>query len=287
MDLDVPPARRLPKGLSPSSMDLYHQCPKRFEIQKINGGYEPSGRDALLGTLVHRALELLMQLPPEERDLDRARACASQAWPETVEHADFLLLDMNEEQAKVFKRDAWWSIRGYFEIENPAEVSVAATEKFVNCKVNGVNLRGIIDRVDRTQSGLVISDYKSGKVPDPKYRGPKLEQLNFYAVMIEATWGTRPNKGKLIFTTHAEVIETKFTDKSCGDLVDKTTQTWEDITLDFNGRGFKTKTGPLCAWCPALSTCPNGMADVTLRMKKGRVRTDAPGYAVIKAMQAS
>ena len=104
--------RRLPTGISPSSMDLYHQCPRRFEIQKIDGGREPAGRAALMGTLVHRALELLMQMPAEERTLDAARSCSTAAWPETLAEQDFADLGLTEEEVLQFKKDVWWSVQG-------------------------------------------------------------------------------------------------------------------------------------------------------------------------------
>ncbi len=273
--------RRLPSGLSPSSMDLYHQCPKRFEIQKIDGGYDPSGRDALLGTFVHRALELLMQMPAGERSLDNARACAVEAWPETETNKDFILLDLDDPLVRDFKKDAWWSIRGYFEIEDPDGIEVESTEEFMHQTINGVNFRGIIDRVDHVDGATIICDYKSGKVPDPRYRAPKIEQLNFYAAMIRDAKKVMPERGRLLFTTHAEVIETKFTEKSVEAIIDKATQTWDDIIADFEGRGFNTKVGPLCGWCPSLSTCPDGMAEVTLRYRKGRLKSTAPGYSLV------
>jgi putative RecB family exonuclease len=266
-------------------MDLYHQCPKRFEVQKIDGGYEPSGEPALLGTFVHRILELLMEHPPEDRTIETAKECAKKAWPETVADKDFALLGLTDDQMRAFRWSGWHSVENYFQMEDPTQVEVESTEEWVECTIDGVNMRGIVDRLDRFGDDLVVTDYKNGKVPAPRYRSTKWEQLNFYAAMIEEIKGERPASGRLIFTAHSEVLDTKFTDKSVSNVVAKVRATWSDIEADFDGRGFKTCTGPLCAWCPVMPTCPSGAAEVTLRMKKGRVREDAPGYAMIKAMQ--
>jgi putative RecB family exonuclease len=266
-------------------MDLYHQCPKRFEVQKIDGGYEPSGEAALLGTFVHRILELLMEHPPEERTIDTAKECAKKAWLETVIEPDFVLLDLTEDQRRAFRWSGWHSVENYFAMEDPTQVEVESTEEWVECTIEGVNMRGIVDRLDRFGDDLVVTDYKNGKVPDPKYRASKWEQLNFYAAMIDEIKGERPASGRLIFTAHSEILDTEFTDKSVDNIVTKVRATWTAIEEDFQGRGFKTKTGPLCAWCPVMPTCPPGAAEVTMRMRKGRVREDAPGYAMIKAMQ--
>jgi len=266
-------------------MDMYHQCPKRFEVQKIDGGYDPSGEAALLGTFVHRILELVMEHPPSERTIEVAKKEASKAWMETVIEPDFVLLDLSEDARRHFRWSAWHSVENYFAMEDPTQVEVESTEEWVECVIDGVPMRGIIDRLDRVGGDLVVTDYKNGKVPDPKYRASKWEQLNFYAAMVEQIKDERPVQGRLIFTAHSEVLETEFTDKSVGNIITRVKATWTSIADDFEGRGFKTKTGPLCGWCPVLPTCPDGMADVFLRFKKGRLKPTAPGYAVIKAMQ--
>lgn len=277
----------MPKGLSPSSMELYHQCPKRFEVQKIDGGYEPSGYAALLGTFVHRILELVMEQPPEGRTLDYAKEAARKAWPETQQDKDFVLLGLTEDEQRAFRWSGWHSVENYFEMEDPTQVQVESTEEWVEATINGVKMRGIIDRLDRVDGDLVVTDYKNGKVPDPKYRGSKWEQLNFYAAMVDEIKGERPVEGRLIFTAHSEVLDTPFTDQSVDAVITKVTATWADIERDFDGRGFKPIPGPLCGWCPVLPTCPEGMAETYMRYKKGRLKDTAPGYAVVKAMAQS
>ena len=153
-------AAKLPTGLSPSSMDLYHQCPRRFEEEKMKGLYSPPGVEALLGTFVHRVLELLMQHPSEERTRDAAKECARLAWPETEAEKDFIRLNLTDEAKLKFRWDGWTSVLNYFEMENPVEVDVVSTEQRLEVIIDGVPLRGIIDRLDRVEGKLVVSDYK-------------------------------------------------------------------------------------------------------------------------------
>lgn len=266
-------------------MEMYHQCPRRFEVQKINGGYEPSGYPALLGTFVHRILELLMQRPPEERTIDAAKECAKAAWPETEADADFQLLQLDEDAKRKFRWSGWHSVENYFTMEDPKSVDVVATEQWVEATINGVNMRGIIDRLDRNDMGqLVISDYKSGKVPGERYRGSKWEQLAFYAAVVQDTQGVTPVTGRLIFIAHGEVLETPITDTSVTKVISKVTATWSNIQADFHERGFKATPNNLCGWCPILPACPEGMAHCYMQMKKGRLKQTAPGYAVVQQM---
>lgn len=277
--------RKLPKGLSPSSMEMYHQCPRRFEVQKIDGGYEPSGYPALLGTFVHRILELLMQHPPEERTIETAKECAKKAWPETDADPDFQLLQLDEDAKRKFRWSGWHSVENYFTMEDPKSVEVEATEQWVEARINGVLMRGIIDRLDRNDTGqLVISDYKNGKVPGERYRGSKWEQLAFYAAVVQDNLGITPVQGRLIFTAHGEVLETPINDASVTKVITKVTATWSDIEADFHERGFRATPNNLCGWCPILPGCPEGMAHCYMQMKKGRLKQTAPGYAVVQQL---
>lgn len=83
----------LPATLSPSKISGFRQCPLAFRCSVIDGLAEPPSAAASKGTLVHRALELLMVRPPADRilpaalaDLDGARlgALATLATPQTA-----------------------------------------------------------------------------------------------------------------------------------------------------------------------------------------------------------
>jgi putative RecB family exonuclease len=210
-----------------------------------------------------------------------AKEAARTAWAETQENADFVALQLPEEDQKMFRWNGWTSVENYFEMEDPNSVKVQATERWVQAKIDGVLMRGIVDRIDKTSRGIVISDYKNGSVPKPQYRQSKFDQLNFYAAIIRETWKTKPSKGRLLFTAESEIIETDFTNRSIDKVVDKTIKTWDSIKADFEGRGFRATPGPLCGWCPALATCPEGMAETKMRYMKGRLKPTAPGYSLV------
>lgn len=272
---------QLPKGLSPSSIDLYRQCPRRFKVEKVDGGYAPAGRPALLGTFVHRVLELVMEKDPAERTIEAAKACAREAWPETEEHDDFKLLELPDGDAQRFRWEGWGSVERYFEMESPSEVVVLSTEKFVRVTVGTVPMTGIIDRLDREGDDLIITDYKNGKVPLPRYRDSKWRQLNFYAAMIEARDGERPTEGRLIFTAHSEILTTQFTDDSVTDAINVAEETWTAIHRDFEADSWEPSPGPLCGWCSVVDQCPEGLAETRLRYLQGRLKETAPAYPLV------
>lgn len=264
------------KALSPSSIDLWLQCPLRFRKEKLEGRRGGSGIDAELGTCIHRALEYLMEQEPEERTAAAAKEGLRIGWTEMMASPDFIALGVPLEDLKALQRRAWASIRGYFEMEDPVKMNVVSTEQKVECELDGVPIRGIIDRVDLDERDrIVVKDYKSGKVPDKRYAGPKLRQLNLYGAMLREIGGTTPTEGQLLFTSFGETIRTRFTDRTLGEAIDTAQEVWAAVEVSRKD-GFEPNPGPLCGWCPFAAECPEGIVELKERRKKGRLKKTAP-----------
>src|SRR5262249_35084700 len=149
------------------------------------------------GTLVHRALELLMLRPPAERTLAHALADLAVAREELASHPDYLLLDLTPDAAEAFHAEAEALVRRYFELEDPATVRPIGLEVMVSMPLgaigaggNPVVLRGIIDRLELSPEGdLVITDYKTGATPSELYEHGKLAGVHIYALLCERVVG--------------------------------------------------------------------------------------------------
>ena len=68
-----------PKSLSPSSISSFKNCPLAFRFSYLDRLPEPPSPAASKGTLVHRALELLMCRPAEDRSVETALSFAAEA----------------------------------------------------------------------------------------------------------------------------------------------------------------------------------------------------------------
>lgn len=272
----------LPPYLSPSSASAFEGCPRRWRFKYVDQQPEPSGQAALVGSFVHRVLELLCELPRAERTVDRAKAVAKQAWPEFETDEDFLALALDEPEARAFRWQAWLAIAGLWEIEDPARVDVVSTEQKIKTSLGPVPFVGIVDRVDRVADKLVVSDYKSGTLPGARWRQDKIQQVMLYAAAIHRATEELPDRARLLYLGQ-RILDVRVTERRVEDAVDALSGTWVRITDACAADRFEPRPSVLCGWCPFIDQCPEGRADLVRRMTAGSLPAHAPAAAELVA----
>ncbi|MEQ8840111.1 MAG: PD-(D/E)XK nuclease family protein [Acidimicrobiales bacterium] len=253
-----------PPRLSPSGAGTFEQCPRRWRHRYVDRLPDPPGEAALAGSFAHRVLELLMQRPGDQRTPEEAKLIAREEWPETEATDDYAAMGYDEEKGRHFRWKAWQAIEGLWALEDPATVDVAATEQDIEADLAGVPFRGIVDRLEREGDGLVITDYKSGKAPSPRFRRPRLDQVLLYAAAVEADSGEMPVRARLLYLGQRPV-GIDVTRKELDVVTEKLATTWADINTACETDVFEPRTGPLCGWCPYLDRCPEGAKAVAKR----------------------
>src|SRR5690242_2138248 len=103
-----------PPSLSPSSVSAFKSCPLAFKFSYIDRLPEPPSPAATKGTLVHRALELLMCRPQPDRTVDAALVDLETARVEMADDPDLAGLELTDEQRAQFDADAEELVRKYF-----------------------------------------------------------------------------------------------------------------------------------------------------------------------------
>lgn len=270
----------VPRYLSPSSSGMYQQCARKWKHRYLDDYPDPPGEPALTGTFAHSVLEVLLQEPPENRSVERAREVARDVWPQIEQDPQFQALGLDADSERAFRWRGWQAVEGLWSIEDPASVNVAATEQDVRVTIAGVPFRGIIDRVDQEIDGLVVADYKSGRAPSERFVGDRLTQVLLYAAALTELNGSRPVRARLLYLKQ-RIIEVEVNDASLGPAVEGLSQTWESLLASCEAEQFEASTGPLCAWCPFVAHCTEGQAEVRDRQLAGRVRHDAPALQVL------
>ncbi len=270
----------LPQHLSPSSASAFEGCARRWKFKYVDRLPEPSGQAALVGTFAHRVLELLCEFPGVERTLDRAKTLAKEAWPEFETDEDYQSLTLGTDEARAFRWQAWLAIAGLWDIEDPAKVEVVSTEQKVKVELGPVPFVGVVDRVDRTAGKLVVSDYKSGTLPGARWRSDKVQQVMLYAAALHRSMDEVPDRARLLYLGQ-RILDVRVTERRMEEAVESLSTVWRDIGTACETDTFDPRPTVLCGWCPFVTQCPEGQAELTKRLDAGSMPAHAPGIALV------
>jgi putative RecB family exonuclease len=251
-------ALELPTSLSPSKVSTFKDCALAFRFSAIDRLPEPPSTPAVKGTLVHRALELLFCAPAELRTPERAQACLIEAVAELDADPEFTALQLDPTARDEFVADAATMVERYFRLEDPAAVTPIGIELRLEVEVGDLRLRGIIDRLKLDEAGeLVVTDYKTGRVPSEQQEAARLGGVHFYAFLCERLFGRRPAKIQLIYLGRdPQVIIATPTEQSITGLERKVRAIWSAVERACEREDFRPKPSRLCDWCAFRSYCP-------------------------------
>ncbi len=248
----------LPTSLSPSKVASFKDCALAFRFSAIDRIPEPPSAAAAKGTLVHRALELLFAEEPAQRTLAVALAKLDQAIPEVLGDPEYVALEFpTPADRQAFLDDAAQLVHKYFQLEDPTTIRPVGLEMRLEVPVGSLTLRGVIDRLEEDEHGdLVVTDYKTGKVPGVNQEQSRLGGVHFYAYLCEKVLGRRPAKVQLLYLSQPMRIITQPTDQSIRGLQIRTSAIWTAVERACEREDFRPKPSRLCDWCSFKAWCP-------------------------------
>ncbi len=248
----------LPGSLSPSKISSFKDCALAFRLSVIDRLPEPPSPHAAKGTLVHRALELLMwEEEPAQRTAAAARAKLERAVPEILDGDEYAGLSLGPAEREAFVADAATLVDNYFRLEDPSQVRVLGTELRMSVVLGGLKLSGIIDRLELDDDGeLVVTDYKTGRAPHAAYEQSRLGGVQFYAFLCEQVLGRRPARVQLLHLREPLTISTIPSDQSIRGLQQQSMAIWSAIEQACRREDFRPKPGRLCDYCSYHEFCP-------------------------------
>jgi putative RecB family exonuclease len=271
----------LPTTLSPSKISAFKHCPLAFRFSVIDRLPEPPSPWASKGTLVHRALELLMVRPPQQRTLAGALGDLGQARAELADDPEFTGLELSEEEWDAFHADAAALVTRYFELEDPATVRPIGLELRMSVELGSLTLRGIIDRLELDEDGeLVVTDYKTGSVPREGFEQDRLGGVHFYALLCQRLLGRRPVRVQLMYLSKPEVLIARPSEQSVVGMERRALALWAAVERACERDDFRPRAGRLCDWCSFRPYCPAWGGDPALAAE---LRPAEPGVALVAA----
>ncbi|MGH8992245.1 MAG: RecB family exonuclease [Acidimicrobiia bacterium] len=247
----------LPTTLSPSKISAFKSCPLAFRFSVIDRLPEPPSPWASKGTLVHRALELLMARPPGKRSVDAALADLDRARDELAVHPEFAGLGLSDEEAERFHAEAGELVQRYFQLEDPNSVRAIGLELYISVQLGSLTLRGIIDRLELDADGeLVVTDYKTGSAPRAGFEQDRMGGVHFYSLLCERLLGRRPARVQLMYLSTPEVISMAPSEQSVTAVERRAAALWAAVERACERDDFRPRRGKLCDWCTFQPYCP-------------------------------
>jgi putative RecB family exonuclease len=244
----------LPPTLSPSRASDFRSCQLKFFFGAVERWRTPPTEHTALGNLVHEVIEELYKLDAAERTRERASRLLHEAWPRWAADPAYTSI-LNPE----IRRKAEASLDGLYALEDPTALVVEPehVETWVEATLYGAPIRGRIDRM--TADGVWrISDYKTGRVPAPRYVEKALAGLFTYAAVLAASHPDKqlPDEVELLYLLGPKRIRRPVLRPYLLEHAQRLDVTWHDINSSYDGSTWHAVTGPLCRFCDFAIACP-------------------------------
>lgn len=241
-----------------SSLNNFKTCPKKYKFKEIDKIKSKQTATLAFGNLMHKTLRFVY-------------TPSSQGFPGKEEAIDFFVRNWKQEvlikegEEKGYFDDGIRIIGNYIDSRDLKERrQVIALEHHFNIKIGEHNLEGFIDRIDKTEEGFEILDYKtSQKIPPEKDLENDL-QLSIYLKAFINEWPTLFREVKdtdkiklsLYFLRHDFKLSVTRTKKDINDIEEKILDLINQVEKAKETDHFDPCPSSLCSWCDYEEICP-------------------------------
>ena len=232
--------------LSYSSINTYETCPAKYRFQ-----YEdrlPQARSPALafGGSLHQALHRFHARPVAVApSLDELYEMLDSVWVGDG------YADGSEERMYL---DHGRQVLAQYHRENADRYRIPAALEFrFQIEVEGVQLSGVIDRMDRIPGGgYEIIDYKTNRRLPPQAAIDRDLQLSVYHLAAKEVWGIEPERLTLYYLLPGQRMSTA---RGARD-VDELRRRIATVAARISAGRFEARSNPLCDWCDYQPQCP-------------------------------
>ena len=249
--LDI--GKSLPNHVSPSQLSSFDRCSLAYWFSSVAGWREPSGLPQIIGTLVHNVLENLLKIKQENRTKDAAWNLLRTNGEDIINQNSNWLTEIDIENLKEKSAE---SLKGYFELENPADlvISLDDLERPVTAIFDSVKLYGRLDRM--TRDGVIrITDYKTSKKPNSQYLTDSLRQVMLYAAGLKEN-GVEVNEVELIYLPGRDRVRRPTYKSALDRAIQHLVTTRRKMDSSLTNLSWLASPGSACKSCSFVKACP-------------------------------
>jgi putative RecB family exonuclease len=241
--------------LSPSRASDFKVCPQLFKFRAIDRIETPPTIYQARGTTAHLALQRLFDLPAPERTPERLYDLFRDAWVE-LKGEEFADLFASIDDERRWGIESLEILANYFGVEDPRSVDPLDRELDMVEEIGHMKIRGILDRMDEQDRGLVITDYKTGKAPPERYAIPAFFALKIYALLTRIRTGRTPVALRLMYLNGPTLYEIPVNDAQLDAMERQLEALWSTIDRALREDRWPARPGGLCDYCAYRDRCP-------------------------------
>jgi len=239
--------------ISYSAFDTYQNCSLKYKFQIIDKIKTPKSKEAVFGSTVHETMKFIHTPGILSPNLDQAMEHFSNSWNPAV-------FDSADEERAAFSQGIK-IIQDYYQKNNPANFNIVDLESRFQIEIGESDqkhiISGIIDRIDKTEDGYEIIDYKTTKKMPSQDKVDNDLQLSVY---LQAFLSRYPKEINNIDKLKVSLYYLKHGVKLSAIRTIEQLKVSEQLFLDaiklIESGKFEPNVTPLCDWCGYQNICP-------------------------------
>tara|TARA_B100001057_G_C22778404_1_gene922606 strand:+ start:567 stop:1364 length:798 start_codon:yes stop_codon:yes gene_type:complete len=245
-----------------SKINTFNNCREQYYIHYILNIRKPNENiEAFLGSCVHEVIEFLYEEKKSEINFDKIIDLFDKIWKKKW-HNDIYLIDKRRKVYQYYNLGVE-CLRNFFRknIQNNPNFFSNTTdcELSVEFEIEGINFRGIIDRLDfdSDKNQYIINDYKTSKRIISNKKAIRDLQLGLYLIAIHKKYKpTNPVNLRWYFLRYGIeiLVQPKLDDQNY--IKQKLIQKAKSI-IDYSNKSesFYANETILCNWCHYWEEC--------------------------------
>ncbi len=252
---EEPVTINMDNAFSPSAIETYLSCPRKYYFSRVLYMDEPETDDVFavidpidLGNLVHGLMD----------DAFKNNMSKEQVQAEAVRRFNAFLTarpPVNEPEVSRVREEFMRMVENGFESSRGNEV-IYSEHTVGPVKIGSIKLKGRLDRLERTSDGsIVIVDYKTGRrINHKKDDIFSCMQILLYAVMLEKSEDIKVCGGEYRYLRYNKSIPCEYTEFIKESLVGIT----ENFAEGVSNAEFPPNRSDNCRFCGYSNICRKG-----------------------------
>lgn len=242
-----------------SALETYKLCPQKFKFQEIDRIPAKKSKAAVFGTHVHATLKYMFSKDPLFPTIDEVLSYFREQFPSSK--ADFA-----PEEQSLYLAEGQRMLKNFYAKSAPWNFSVVDLESHFEVLVEDLKRRethilaGRIDRIDKTEGGYEVIDYKTSRRMPSQADVDSDLQMSIYALGLQKRWPHVKSGDitlSLYFLKHGEKLSTRRTEEATAETAGNVLKTISKIQGKLSsGERFEPTPGPLCDFCAYKPICP-------------------------------